>query len=546
MHSGPGRHRSLVVAVMVVALAAGCSGTASDDTGGPVTSIEQPRQGGTIAISIGEPVCADWYGQCGAANVGVLPLQTLPSPMSFVGGRYAPTPLLVGEPTVDAGPPQRVTYRIDPRAVWSDGTPITSSDFRYSWEQGRTTNVRGMGDIAAVDDADPKTAVVTWKEPNATWRERFRPILPRHLLDGKDRTAEMKDGYTFSGGPWMLDHWDRGQTLKIVRNPGYWGPPPQLDGVVLRVITDLAAVRQAYRSNQIDMFIQAGAEPGMEEMRSLPDTGFEAVSSLGYSFLAFNTQSPPLDRKAVRQALGHATDRDAIVTQLHGHLRPGVRPIQSLVSLISPDWYSEPFARYRRDLTKVTDLMRADGWSKGPDGVWIKADARARIELLVEASPRFHAIVSQIVESQWREAGFEVTVKRATPAAINGELLPRGTFQVAFVGAGGATSDPGQCVRVCSKNIPTEAARFTGGNVTRITSPVLDEIWSRADTELDTARRIDLVRRGQAELAEEVPMLPMSSIIDAYVWNSSKIGGPVTVGPGVPKLYEWYCRTTCG
>lgn len=544
MRSGPGRDRWLLVTVVMVALVAACSGSGSGTATGPVTTVEQPRQGGTIALSVGEPVCGDWYGQCGAAKLGIVALQTLPSPMEFADGKYRPTPLLVGDPVVDAGPPHRVTYRIAPRAVWSDGTPITSSDFRYTWEQARSTNVRGMGDIAAVDDADPKTAVVTWKEPSAAWPDRFRPILPSHLLDGQDRAAEMKDRYRFSGGPWMIDRWTRGQELRLVRNSAYWGTHAHLDAVVLRVIGDPAATRQAYKSNQIDMFNQAGAEPGVEEMRGLPDTGFVELPGIGYSFLAFNTQSPPLDRKAVRHALAYATDRDAVVTQLQGHLRPGVRPTQSLASPANPDWYSEPFARYRRDLGKVTDLMRGDGWSKGPDGVWLKDGVRARIELLIDAAPRFHGLLAQIVESQWKEAGFDVTVKRANATAINVELLPRGTYQVVFTGALATIVDPGQCARFCSKNIPTEASRFVGGNITRISSPVLDDLWARVDTELDTARRIDLVRRGQEALAEEMPALPLSSIIDVYIFNSRKLGG-VTVGPGLPSLPEWFCRTTC-
>ena len=487
-------------------------------------------------------MCADWYGQCGAGNFGIVALQTLPSPIVFVAGKYSATPLLTGEPSVEFGPPQRVTYRINPTAVWSDGTPITSSDFRYTWEQGRPTNVRGMGDISAVDDTDPRTAVVTWKEPNATWRERFRPILPKHLLDGKDRNAEMKDGYKFSGGPWMVDRWTRGQELKLVRNPAYWGTPAYLDGVVLRVIPDPAAARQAYKSNQIDMFVQAGAELGIEEMRGLPDTGFEDVPALNYSFISFNTQSPPLDRKAVRQALAYATDRDAIVTQLQGHLRPGVRPIQSLVSLANPDWYSEPFARYRRDLTKVAELMRADGWSKGGDGVWVRGDTRARIELLGDAVLHFHTLFTQIVESQWKEAGFDVSVKRAPAATINVDLLPKGNYQAVFTGAGASTADPGQCARFCSRNIPTEVTRLVGGNVSRISSPVLDDVWGRADTELDTARRRELVRIGQEALADELPALPLSSIIDVFVFNNRKLGGTV---PHLPTLPEWFCRTTC-
>ena len=138
-----------------------------------------------------------------------------------------------------------------------------------------------------------------------------------------------------------------------------------------------------------------------------------------------------------------------------------------------------------------------------------------------------------------------MAVKVVAGTAQN-ELLSRGDYQVSGNAAGGTTSDPGQCVRFCSKNIPTEATRLVGGNVTRITSPVLDDVWGRADTELDTARRTDLVRRGQEALAEELPVLPLVTIIDVYVFNSRKLGGPVTVGPGIPVLAEWFCRTTCG
>jgi peptide/nickel transport system substrate-binding protein len=540
-----GRVPSIVVLAVGMCLTASCRSSGDAGRSGGPAATEQPRQGGTIVISVGEPVCGDWYGQCGAGNFGIVALQTLPSPIVFVAGKYSATPLLTGEPSVDPGPPQRVTYRINPTAVWSDGTPITSSDFRYTWEQGRPTNVRGMADISSVDDTDPRTAVVTWKEPNPTWRERFRPILPKHLLDGKDRNAEMKDGYRFSGGPWMVDHWTRGQELKLVRNPAYWGTPTNLDGVVLRVIPDPAAARQAYKSNQIDMLFQGGAELNLDEMRGLPDTGFEQLPAVNYSFISFNNQSAPLDRKAVRQALAYATDRDAIVTQLQGNIWPGARPVQSLVSLANPDWYSEPFARYRRDLAKVAEVMRADGWAKGGDGVWVRGDLRARIELLVDASLHFHTLFSQIVESQWKEAGFEVNVKRALTATINVELLPKGDYQAAFTGAGATTTDPGQCVRFCSKNIPTEATRFVGGNVSRISNPVLDDVWGRADTELDTARRRELVRMGQEALADELPVLPLSSILDVYVFNNRKIGGPVAVGPGLATLPEWFCRTTC-
>ncbi|CAA9216057.1 MAG: Oligopeptide ABC transporter, periplasmic oligopeptide-binding protein OppA [uncultured Acidimicrobiales bacterium] len=535
--------RFLPAAGLALTLLVACSGPGDDRVISPEPAAEQPRQGGTIVIGAGEPACADWYAPCGAGNNGILVQHTLPAPMRFVDGQHRPTALLAGEPEVEPGPPQRVTYRINPQAVWSDGTPITAADFRYSWEQGRATDVRGMGDIAGVDDADPTRAVVTWREPSGNWRDRFQPILPRHLLEGKDRTAEMKDGYRFSGGPWMLDHWTRGQEFKIVRNPRYWGKPAHLDSVVSRVV-DIPGRRQAYKTGQIDMIIDAGADPSIQEVRSMPDTAFELIPSSGSSFFVFNTQRPPFDRSPFRQALAYATDRDVIVRQLAGQIFPDARPTHALATAVIPEWYSEPFARYRRDLTKVAELMRADGWAKGPDGVWARGDVRARVELSVAAAVQFQVLLAQIVESQWKEAGFDATTRAAGPALV-GDLVPKGNYQVYFTGVGYPT-DPGQCVRFCSNRIPTEANGFSGGNISRIASPVLDDIWRQVDRELDREKRRNLVRRGQEALADEVPAFPLSTFRDVAVYNTTKLGGPVALTPPHAGLSDWFCKTTCG
>jgi peptide/nickel transport system substrate-binding protein len=534
----PAMTRSIVAAMTVVVVAAACTGSS-----GLPPAPGPPHQGGTAVIGlISDPPCFDWYAVCGGAR-GILGIQTLPAPLEFVDGQYRATPLLVGEPTVDPGPPQRVTYRINQRAVWSDGTAITSSDFTYSWEQAKVANFGSTTDIAAIDDSDPHTAVVTWAAPSANWRDRFRFILPRHLLEGKDRSAEMKDGYSFSGGPWMLDHWTRGQEIKLVRNPRYWGKPANLDAVVFRILGDSVAQRLAYKTGQVDDIFVVTADSA--ELKTLADTAFVPTASSGYSFFAFNVQKAPLDRKAVRQALAYAIDRDAIVTQLQGQLLSNPRPTQALMSAALRDWYSEPFARYHRDLAKVADLMRGDGWAKGPDGVWAQGDVRARVELSITAGLPFMALVAEIVESQWRDAGFDATTKPVAGAALGGDLVPKGSFQVVYTGVNYPT-DPGLCFLVCSKRIPTEATAFQGGNISRISSPVLDDIWGRADTELDQARRRDLVQRGQEAVAEELPALPLASTVDISVSRSTKLGGPLASTPPYVTLSEWFCTSTCG
>jgi peptide/nickel transport system substrate-binding protein len=540
------RTRFVVAAVVLVTLAAGCSGSQKAAT--PTTATrETPARGGTLVVGASqEPNCADWYAACGNSSWGrdMMGYQTLPRAFDFVDGQYRPSPLLAGQPVLESSPRQRVTYRLNPQAVWSDGQPITSSDLRYTAEVAKATAFNATaGAVDTVDDSDPRTAVVTFTDPTPAWRDNFAFVLPKHLLAGKDRSSEMGNGYSFSGGPWVLDHWTKGQEIKLVPNPAYWGAKPNLDAVVFKVITDSSAYLAAYKTGQLDMAFVQGAQPEVAELKQLPDTHFEVSTGLTYEFAMFNVEKPSLDRVAVRQALAYAADRDAIVTQLSGPLQPGIKPAQAFMSPGNQQWYTEPFKKYGRDLAKVNQLMTADGWAKGSDGIWAKAGARASVELNTMTGNRRRELAEQILQSQWKEAGFDVPVNNTTSTALLGDWLPKGTFQAAIYGLAPATPDPNLCTTFCSRFVPTEANGLKGNNVSRISSKTLDDTWQTVATELDDAKRLDAVRRAQQALADEVPGLPLGAVLDIVVYNSAKVGGVKTSATrAFSNLSEWSCR----
>ena len=502
--------------------------------------------GGTLVLGASqEPGCADWYAPCGNSSWGsdMMRNQTLPRVFDLIGDQYRPAPVLSGEPTLEVGPPQRVTYRINPRAVWSDGQPITSADFLYTADQAKAGVSAASSAIDTVDDTDPRTAVIRFKAPTAGWRESLlRGLLPQHLLEGKDRTAEMRNGYSWSGGPWLIDHWTKGQEIKLVPNPNYWGHHPNLDAVVFKVVTDAAAYQAAYKTGQVDMAFIQGAQPDVGELKALPDTHFDVTVGFTIEFLAFNTVTAPIDSRAVRQALAYATDRDAIVTQLSGPIMAGITPLQAFTSPANSRWYSEPFKKYGRDLTRVTQVMTGDGWARGADGIWAKDGTRASLEINTAAGNRRRELTEQILQSQWKEAGFEATVNNTTASGIT-DRISKGTFQVALFGQV-LNPDPNQCNNFCTPFIPNEANGFVGQDITRISTKTIDDAWQAVATELDDAKRVDLVRRGQQALADEVPVLPLSPVLDISVYNTAKIGGAVRVNPlwAFYNLDQWYCR----
>jgi peptide/nickel transport system substrate-binding protein len=536
MHRKWWRSRGLIVVYVCVALlGAACGSGGKNRSSGPTTIAGGGgvRQGGDITVGAEqEPDCMDWIGSCAGSSWGVETVETntMPRAYDYTDAGYQPSILLTGEAEVKTGPQEVVTYHLNPRATWDDGQPITSTDFKYTWDQiahGKNIyDTSGYADISSVDDTDPHTVVVTFSESYADWKALFGSnygILPSHLLQGKDRDAAMKDGYSFSGGPWRLDHWTKGSEIKLVRNPSYWGKKPNLSSVTFKIITDTAAEQQDYKSGQI-LASYPQAQPGGQALKNTPGTYFDAVTSLSSEGVFFNVEKPPLTSQAVRQALAYATDRDAIVEQLFAPIQPGIKPIQSFFTPAFGKVYTEPFAKYHQDLGKVSQLMIGDGWTKGSDGIWTKGGTRATLVLKTTAGNKRRQLTAEILQNQWQQAGFQLTITPETAGVLFGQDLPSGDFQAALATQSPSDNDPSECSLWCSKNIPSAANGNSGENYDRINNPSLDKFWQAVDTDLDDNARIANAQDGQNTLADLVPALPIDAFPDILVINSAKLG----------------------
>jgi peptide/nickel transport system substrate-binding protein len=531
------RFRALAVALVVISMVAAACG--SDKKSSSTSTTEAVKEGGELTFAAEqEPATMDWISSDAGAAWGVYTTEALTMPRAFdftSDSVYKPSPVLAGEPKLESSPTQKITYKINPKAVWDDGQPITSTDFKYTWDQvahGKDIyDKSGYELISGVDDSDPKTAVVTFTKNYSPWRDLFGGffgIFPSHLLQGQDRSAMMKDGYKFSGGPWKLDHWTKGTEIRLVPNPAYWDKKAHLAGITFKFQADTAAEQAAYQSGQVSM-VYPQAQPGQEKLKTLPDTSFTAVSGLSYEGLWFNTAATPLTSLPVRKALAFATDRDAIVKQLFAPVQPDIKPINTFFTPAFGTFYSEPFAQFSpRNLDKVTELMTGDGWTKGADGFWAKAGKKADVELKTTTGNKRRELTAQILQSQWKEAGFNLTVTLEKASVLFGSDAPKGTFQVALYAQTPSSNDPSQCVIWCSKNIPTAANGNSGNNWTRLGTPEIDKPWTAVEAELDDTKKAAEVKDGAKLVADGVPGLPLDPFPDIIVYNTAKIGGPVT------------------
>ncbi len=514
----------------------------------------------------------DWIHTCAGSPWGIWTVETntMPRAYDFTSDNlYKPSILLSGEADLVTGPTQAVTYHINPKAVWSDGQSITSHDFKYTWDQiahGQSIyDQTGYRAIAAIDDADPHTAVVTFAQSVADWKALFGGrygVLPSHLLEGQDRNALMKDGYSWSGGAWEIapNGWVKSHSIKLVRNPNYWGKHPNLSSVTFDLLPDPASALQAYTSGNVQA-VYPPAEPVSLGYKALPDTYFDAVNGLDVEGLWLNTQIAPLTSKAVRQAVAYSLDRDTIARQLFGGFVPTVTAVQSYLTPASLKYYTTAFAKYRADVVNVTQLMLGDGWAIGADGIWVKAGKRATFTITYAADNPRRQQMAQLMQSQLQLAGFVATPTPRPAVPLFTHDLPAGAFSAAIYAQDRRIESPtlppsGQpldnypklCQLFCSANIPTAANALTGANFTRINDPNVDRPLAPLDSELNDDTRIDDVTRGVATLADLVPAVPIAAVPDIIVVNTKKLGVEggtfnhnLAYGP-FAYLNQWYLR----
>src|SRR5918996_1328054 len=243
---GIAKRQGIAVMLCLVLLGAGCSGGGgSKEDGGATSPSAKPgvndinptdraelADGGKLTWPIDtfpsnfnlhelDGALAD-----GAAIMGAL----LPGQFNFdaeaapvVNADYASSAVLTA-----TEPKQVVTYKINPKATWDDGTPITVADFEAQWkalagtdDRFRIASSNGYEKIESVaKGADDKEIVVTYASPFVDWQGLFSPLYPAST---NQDPATFNDGWKqkplTTAGPFKLGNVDNtAQLITLVRN----------------------------------------------------------------------------------------------------------------------------------------------------------------------------------------------------------------------------------------------------------------------------------------------------------------------------------------
>jgi peptide/nickel transport system substrate-binding protein len=540
-----GRSRLLAVLLVPVALmAAACSSSGNKTATTATTGQVSVPQGGTLTVGAEqEPDCMDWTDQCAGsswgfwmANVTTMPRAFDSLPQSDGSYHYVPNVMLDGEPTLQTTPTMKVTYKISSKAVWNDGTPITSADFQYTWDHiAHGQNIydpTGYNDISAVDDTDPTTAVVTFSTPYAGWKGLFGGgygILPSHLLKGKNQDAIMKNGYTFSAGPYEMQSgaWQKGTSITLVPNPKWYGATKShLDKVVFQIVTDTSTEFQAFKSGQVKMIYPQPQIDVVNQIGSgIPGANAKYNADTGaFEVIWVNMAASALADQKVRQAIGYSIDRNAIVKTLFGKL--GVTQALNVINAPIVNSFSNPdaFANYKLDSSKANSLLQDAGYTKDSSGIYAKGGQELSFTIQSTTGNKRRELTEEVLQKQLKASGIKLTIQNHAASDLFGTILPAGNFQMALYAQQLTTIDPGRCNIFCTKNIPGPANQNSGQNWTRTNVPSMDPLLAKVDSSLDDSVRADNNKQADDISSTYMISLPLDPLPDIVLWSKNVVG----------------------
>ncbi|GKQ41138.1 ABC transporter family substrate-binding protein [Streptomyces sp. A012304] len=383
----------LTAGALAVPALTGCGG--EDQAGEPLAAQDiapaaraQVADGGTLRWAVDAvPDTFNTFQADADATTARIAQAVLPSMyrMDASGRAVRNADYLESAKVVDTEPRQVVLYKLDQRAVWSDGREIGAADFAAQWRalSGRdsaywTARNAGYDRIERIErGANDLEVKVTFSRPYADWRSLFSPLYPKDVMgtpDAFNDGARRKLGVT--AGPFAVKQVDRKKAqIRLTRNPRWWGRTAKLDEIVLTAVgrekrtaalaagtVDLAEIDPA-TARGLDGAARGAAGPAARAPRA-----HELRKSLepAYTQLALNGADGPLADERVRRAVARALDREDLAKAVLKPLGLPAVPVGSHLALSGQEAYADGSgALGGQDTAEAQALLADAGWVPG-------------------------------------------------------------------------------------------------------------------------------------------------------------------------------------
>ena len=412
------------------------------------------------------------------------------------------------------------TFNIRDGVTFSDGTPCDAkailANFNAILEnRERHTWLEMMNLLVSVSAPDDDTFVIEMSEPyypmltELACIRPFAMISPNCMIDGS--TKDGVDGY-IGTGPYVLTDFVTDEYAVFERNENYWGEKPAIQKITVKVIPDNQTRIMALENGEIDLIFGKNMLDADAISQYVDSDKFTVGLSDPTStrHIVLNTTHDILGDKSVRQALQHATNRQAISEGIFYGLEPAA---DTLYSTTVPycDVGLEPYAY---DVDEAARLLDEAGWT-----IRAKDGQKLALDLLYNSDSVTEKTISEYLQSEYLKLGISLNIHGEEEQSYR-DNMKAGNFDMVFNICWGMPYDPQSSLAAMRAPVYGDYAAQQGLE----DKAEIDQAITDILTSTDEAERQDLYTFVLTRLHEDAVYIPLTFETNKALYTSDLKG----------------------
>lgn len=309
------------------------------------------------------------------------------------------------------------TFHLKNGVKWHDGEDFTAKDVVFTYQvltedetltSSVTSNYEDITDITAPDD---ETVVITLDKYCANMPGYFTiGIIPQHLLEGEDMNTTSFNQHPVGTGRFKFVDWDMtGGMITFERNEDYYGKVPNIERVIYKTVAVESTKATMLESGEADLaWLNANYAEKFRGKDGYTNWDFKTADYRGASMnMASDFWKDNGDSIGV---LNYALDKEAIVNSvLNGQGCIAYSPIQK-----NPLGTNPEADIYTYDLDQFAEKMKALGWEKGEDGIYVRNGQRFHFTIQTRDFEEERVDIANLMSAMLKQAGVEMEVVLVT------------------------------------------------------------------------------------------------------------------------------------
>jgi peptide/nickel transport system substrate-binding protein len=401
------------------------------------------------------------------------------------------------------------TFRLQPNAKFSDGSPVTAQDVKFSLERAAEgealkASLAVMENVTVVDD---KTVRVELAEPSRVFLNALARIGASAILSEQAVNAD-PDYFTkpeITSGPWRLVEYSTKDHLRLEANPHYFKPGfPKIKTIQYTFSNDPTSAAAALESGTADMYFPMAPQDALR-LEQAGKINYYAPLQPGLLFWGLDKTRPPFDDVRVRQALAYMVPRD---DRLQACWK-GIGGVSYGSIILEGGWaFSPGLDRYKvspeEALETASRMLDEAGWrgsgvrkAQGVRGV--EDGASLTVEVPFENNWDQARCNTQLLQSALEPLGVDIRPQAYDPASFWSDVA-KGKFTMYHGGSGWATDDD-----MMEQGFTSDGQ--SNSIVARWENPEFDELVEQAEATSDLEQAKELYNQAQQIILDQAPIL---------------------------------------